>query len=209
MSFFLEIHYSLFLIYYSFETWLVCRCCFLPKLDMHHLDLCQKGSSTLFLEYQKGCLSLARMPFALFNFCFEVLMWSLKSKCSSNKTPRYLVQVFCIIFWPLKWKFIFLVICFLGNRKITIWTRFDRSRFIFLYMSLRELLVYNRFVSFENFYWSFMYMRNNKGPKMGPCGMPYLIFWISDIINDGCLLSSVTEIAFEPIKSYYSDAIMV
>ena len=76
-------------------------------------------------------------------------------------------------------------------------------------MSLRELLVYNRFVSFEKFYWSFMYMRNNKGPKMGPCGMPYLIFWISDIINDGCLLSSVTEIAFEPIKSYYSDAIMV
>ena len=52
-------------------------------------------------------------------------------------------------------------------------------------------------------------MRNNKGPKMGPCGMPYLIFWVSDIINDGCLLSSVTEIAFEPIKSYYSDAIMV
>ena len=23
---------------------------------------------------------------------------------------------------------------------------------------------------------SFMYMRNNKGPKMEPCGMPYLVF---------------------------------
>ena len=48
-----------------------------------------------------------------------------------------------------------------------------------------------------------MYMGNNKGPKMEPCGTPYLIFWISDF------LGSVTEIAFESIKSYSSNAIMV
>ena len=72
------------------------------------------------------------------------------------------MQVFCLIFWPLKWKFIFLVICFLGDQKITRsvllmfktvsfapspWTRFDRSRFNFLLMFLRELLAYNRYVS--------------------------------------------------------------
>ena len=73
-------------------------------------------------------------------------MWTLKSKCSSIKTPRYLVQVFYLIFWSLKRKFIFLVICFLRDGKITISilltikailfarsheTRFDRSKFIF------------------------------------------------------------------------------
>ena len=26
-----------------------------------------------------------------------------------------------------------------------------------------------------------MYVRNNKGPKMEPCGIPYLIVWISDL----------------------------
>ena len=50
----------------------------------------------------KWSLILARIPFSLFNFCFKVLMWSLKSKSLSNKTLRYLVQVFCLIFWPLK-----------------------------------------------------------------------------------------------------------
>ena len=45
-----------------------------------------------------------------------------------------------------------------------------------------------------------MYMRNNKGPNIKPCGKQYLIVWISDLF---------TQIAFEPIKSYSSDAIMV
>ena len=51
-------------------------------------------------------------------------------------------------------------------------------------MLLRELLAYDRFVSSAN--WcifeffidrlkSFMYMIKNKGPKMEPCGTPYLI----------------------------------
>ena len=57
-------------------------------------------------------------------------------------------------------------------------------------MSLRELLAYNRFASsakwciFDFFigpFKSFMYMRNNKGPKMDPCGTPYLMVWISDL----------------------------
>ena len=81
-------------------------------------------------------------------FCFKKLIWSLKSKYLSNKRPRYLVQVFCLIFWPLKQKFIFLVIYFLGDQKITVlvlltfkaillfdqshWTRSDRSKFNFL-----------------------------------------------------------------------------
>ena len=132
-------------------------------------------------------------------------MWSLKSKCSSIKTPRYLVQVFCLIFWPLKQKLIYLVICFLGDQKIRIsvlltfkailfawshWTRFDRSKVIFLLMSLRELLAYNRFVSsarwcifkfFIDQLKLFMYMRNNKAPKMEPCGTPYLMVWVSDL----------------------------
>ena len=118
---------------------------------------------------------------------------------------KYLVHVFCLIFWPLKWKFIFLVICFLGEWKITIsvlltfkaiifarshCTRFDRSKFIFLLMLLRELLAYDRFVSsakwwiFEFFIDrlnSFMCMRNKKGPKMEPCGTLYLMLWISDL----------------------------
>ena len=85
-------------------------------------------------------------------------------------------------------------------------------------MSLRELLAYNRFVSsakwciFEFFIdqlKSFMYMRNNKGPKMEPCGTPYLMLWISDLSLLIVELSSVTVVAFEPIKSYSSDAIMV
>ena len=55
-----------------------------------------------------------------------------------------------------------------------------------------------------------MYMRNNKGPKMEPCGTAYLIFWISDLsLLMVALLSSVTEVAFEPIKSYSSDVIMI
>ena len=57
-------------------------------------------------------------------------------------------------------------------------------------MSLRELLAYNRFASsakwcilefFIDRLKSFMYMRNNKGPMMEPCGTPYLIVWISDL----------------------------
>ena len=48
---------------------------------------------------------------------------------------------------------------------------------------------------------------------MEPCGaLWYAIFNILDFrsfIIDCCILSSVTEIAFEPIKSYSSDAIMV
>ena len=110
------------------------------------------------------CLSLERTPFALFNFCFRMLMWSLKSKCSSNKTPRYLVQVFRLIFWPLKQKFSFLAICFLGEQKNMIsvlltfkailfaWshcTRFDRSKFIFL---LRSVSVWaNSFITFKGY----------------------------------------------------------
>ena len=67
---------------------------------------------------------------------------------------------------------------------------FDRSKFIFLLMSLRELLAYNRFLSstewciFKFFIYelkSFIYIRNNKGSKMEPCGPPYLIVWISDL----------------------------
>ena len=142
----------LWLCFEPFEPWLVCHCCFVLKLDMHDVDVYQKGSIILFLEYQKGCSSLARIPIALFNFCFKVFVWSLKSKCSSNKTPRYLVQVSCLIFWPLKREFIFLVICFLGDRKITIsvlltfkailfarshWTRFNKSK-VFFYWCLWE-----------------------------------------------------------------------
>ena len=54
-------------------------------------------------------------------------------------------------------------------------------------------------------------MRNNKGPKMEPCGTPYLRVWISDLsfIIDGYTLSSVAEIAFETIKGYSSYAVMV
>ena len=69
-------------------------------------------------------------------------------------------------------------------------------------MSLRELLAYKRQIarsvvssakwhgvssSFllidlaKSLYKSFMYMRNNKGPKMKPCGTPYLMVWISDL----------------------------
>ena len=57
-------------------------------------------------------------------------------------------------------------------------------------MSLRELLAYNRFLSsakwciFEFFIdrlKSFIYMRNNKGPKTEPFDTPYLIVWISDL----------------------------
>ena len=94
----------------------------------------------------KWCLSLDTIPFALFNFCFKNLIWCLKSTCLSIKTPPYLVQVFCLIFWSLKWKFIFLVICFLGDRKIAIlltfkailfarsrWIKFDRSKFFFFF----------------------------------------------------------------------------
>ena len=57
-------------------------------------------------------------------------------------------------------------------------------------MSLREILAYNRFASsakwriFEYFIdrlKSFMHMRNNKGLKMEPHGMSYLIVWVSDL----------------------------
>ena len=38
---------------------------------------------------------------------------------------------------------------------------------------------------FSNFFFnqlkSFMYMRNNKGPTMEPCGTPYIMVWISDL----------------------------
>ena len=43
---------------------------------------------------------------------------------------------------------------------------------------------------------------------MEPCDTPYSLDFRSFII-DGCKLSSVTEIAFEQIKSYSSDPAMV
>ena len=55
-------------------------------------------------------------------------------------------------------------------------------------MSLRKLLTYNRFVSSAKWCFfidrlkSFIYMRNNKDPKMEPSGTPYLIVWISDLL---------------------------
>ena len=49
-----------------------------------------------------------------------------------------------------------------------------------------------------------MYMGNNKGPKMELCGTPYLMVWISDLS-----LLIVAEIAFELIKSYSFDVVMV
>ena len=53
-------------------------------------------------------------------------------------------------------------------------------------------------------------MRKNKGLKMEPRGMSYLIsLGFRPFIIDGCILSSVTEIAFEPINSYSSDAVTV
>ena len=53
-----------------------------------------------------------------------------------------------------------------------------------------------------------MYMRNNKGHMMEPAGTSYLMVWISIFLIDDCILSSVAEIAFEPMKSYSSDAVM-
>ena len=61
-------------------------------------------------------------------------------------------------------------------------------------MSLREVLAYNRFSSSTNWFsfeffidriksfiyiYIYIYMRNNKGPKIEPCGTPYLIVWTS------------------------------
>ena len=137
-----------------FEPWLVCHGCLVPKPDMFNVDLYQKEQYTAFrMSEGKWCLSSAKIPLALFNFCFKVLVWSLKSKCSSSKTPRYLVQVFCLNIWLCKQKFIFLVICFLGDQKIlrsvllgfkailfvpSHQTRFERSKFFL--MSLKELM---------------------------------------------------------------------
>ena len=111
LSQWIEVHLDVFLpcnllfLRLCFEVWLTCHCYFAPKLDTHNVEVYQKQSSTLslFLGYQKA--SDVSLPFLLFNFCFKMLMWSLRSKGLSNKTPRYLVQVFCLIFWPLKWKF--------------------------------------------------------------------------------------------------------
>ena len=37
------------------------------------------------------------------------------------------------------------------------------------------------FQVFIDSFTSFMYMRNNKGPKIETSGMPYLVVWISDV----------------------------
>ena len=68
---------------------------------------------------------------------------------------------------------------------------FDRSKFIFLLMSLRDYWhIANRFASsakwcffefFINQLKSFMYMRNNKGPMMESCGTLYLMVLDSDL----------------------------
>ena len=96
-----------------FELWLVCHCYHVPKPDMHNADVYQIESSILFLEYQQA-------SDALHNFWFKVIMWCLKCKWLSNSTPRYLAQVIRLIFRPLRRKFFFSVIFFLGNQKITI-----------------------------------------------------------------------------------------
>ena len=117
-------------------------------------------------------------------------MQFLESKCSSNKTPRYFLSNFL----TTEMEVYFLVIVFLGDRKIALsvlltfktilfarshWTRFDWPEFNFLLMSLTALLAYSKFVSsarwciFEFF---------NKDPKMEPCDSTlYLIVWISDL----------------------------
>ena len=122
-----------------------------PQTDIHNIDMFKKRVVYCFYDIKRHVMS----QFSQNTICHQKLMWYLKTKGSSNKTPGYLVQVFCLIFWLLKRKIVFLVICFLEDRKITIsvlltfkgilfarnyWSRFDRSKFIFFLMSLRELV---------------------------------------------------------------------
>ena len=117
-----------------FESWLVCHCCFVPKPDMHNVDVYQKETSILFLGYQKASNVSILLEYHLLYLIFVLKGYCDQSKCSSNKTPRYLLQVFCLIFRPFKWKLTFQAILFAQSH----WARFDRSKFCFMLMSLRN-----------------------------------------------------------------------
>ena len=142
------------------------------------------------------CLNLASNPQLLLSLVFIWINWKFQGRCSSRYIPRYLALFTGFIFWPLILKFrCFVILLFLGLKIISsvlfalmeilfalshclIW---ERSWLMYLLIFLRDLLQYNIFVSSAK--WcikecvtascrSFIYTRNNKGPKIDPWGAP-------------------------------------
>ena len=100
-------------------------------------------------------LILAKSLFSLLSLSFVVSMCCLSVRCWSNFKPKYLTSLTILIFCPLILKFIcFLISIFFVLKTIisvllvfneilialSQWTMFLRSKFIFLLMSLRDLL---------------------------------------------------------------------
>ena len=141
-------------------------------------------------------LDLASKPQLLLSLVFIWFSWKFQVRCSSRYIPKYLALFTGFIFLPLILKFsCFVILLFLGLKIIssvlfalreiqfalshcTIW---ERSWLMYLLIFLRDLLQYNIFESLTK--WcikecvtascrSLIYTRNNKGPKIDPCGTP-------------------------------------
>ena len=149
--------------------------------------------------------NLASKPRLLLSLVFIWISWKFQVRCSSRYIPKYLALFTGFIFWPLTLKFrCFVILLFSGLKIIssvlfalreilfglshcTIW---ERSWLMYLSIFLRHLLQYNIFVSSAK--WcikecvtascrSLIYTRNNKGPKIDPCGTPLVVSIFSEI----------------------------
>ena len=99
-------------------------------------------------------LILAKRPFALLSLSFIVCICSLNVRCWSSFKHKYLASLAIFIFYPLILKFMFFYFYFFVLKRIisvfpvfnevlfalSQWTMFLWSKFIFLLMSLRDLL---------------------------------------------------------------------
>ena len=77
------------------------------------------------------CMILASRPFALFNLVLSYSMCFLNFRFSLRVIPRYFVWINGWIFWPLIWKFRFLVLTLF----------FDRHSISSVLSALREILL--------------------------------------------------------------------
>ena len=149
-------------------------------------------------------LTFSNTPVPLVSFPEMYKMWSFQDNLLSMMTPRNLVLAVSLIVSPsilihiLGWglflleiimKCVFLIFkesLFAFNHKEISFN----SLFMVLMIKSGSLPLINKLLSSANNIGnvhsqtearSFMYIRNNRGPRIDPCGTPHLINWLRDL----------------------------
>ena len=132
--------------------------------------------------------------FSTFTFSFTVSIWFLKIRYSSIIIPKYFFYFIMFIFCPLIWKFMFFIIIILCALKRTIsvflvlrevlfafsqWAIFFNLKFYFL-VDVFMMSKWCISACFVTWYRSFMDIKKRSGPKIVPCGTPWLLVRVSD-----------------------------